>query len=229
MAGQGTVALELIEDAGPLDVLLVCLGGGGLLSGCATATAALSPDTRIIGVEPEAGDDFVRSLAAGERVADRGPADDRRRPADQHPGRADVPGHPGARRRGRHRLRRGDRHRDEAAVRAREGRRRAERRLRVRRAAGRQGGGEGPARRRDDLGRERHRGAVRRARGRRRRARGALAARAGGCADRCARSSSPRPCSTPAGTRWSRARRTRTRRRRWRCSPAWSCSPSRPR
>ena len=69
MAGQGTVALELIEDAGPLDVLLVCLGGGGLLSGCATATAALSPDTRIIGVEPEAGDDFVRSLAAGERVA----------------------------------------------------------------------------------------------------------------------------------------------------------------
>lgn len=68
MAGQGTVALELIEDAGPLDILLVCLGGGGLLSGCATATAALSPDTRIIGVEPEAGDDFVRSLAAGERV-----------------------------------------------------------------------------------------------------------------------------------------------------------------
>ena len=68
MAGQGTAALELIEDAGPLDLLLVCLGGGGLLSGCATATAALSPDTRIIGVEPEAGDDFVRSLAAGERV-----------------------------------------------------------------------------------------------------------------------------------------------------------------
>ncbi len=68
MAGQGTVALELIEDAGPLDILLVCLGGGGLLSGCATATAALSPDTRIIGVEPEAGDDFVKSLQAGERV-----------------------------------------------------------------------------------------------------------------------------------------------------------------
>ena len=68
MAGQGTVALELIEDAGPLDMLLVCLGGGGLLSGCATATAALSPDTKIIGVEPEAGDDFQRSLKAGERV-----------------------------------------------------------------------------------------------------------------------------------------------------------------
>ncbi|MDA0163505.1 pyridoxal-phosphate dependent enzyme [Solirubrobacter ginsenosidimutans] len=68
MAGQGTAALELLEDAGPLDVLLVCLGGGGLLSGCATAIKALSPETRVIGVEPEEGDDFVRSLAAGERV-----------------------------------------------------------------------------------------------------------------------------------------------------------------
>jgi threonine dehydratase len=68
MAGQGTAALELLEDAGPLDVLLVCVGGGGLLSGCATAIKALSPDTRVIGVEPEEGDDFVRSLAAGERV-----------------------------------------------------------------------------------------------------------------------------------------------------------------
>ena len=68
MAGQGTAALELLEDAGPLDVMLVCLGGGGLLSGCATALAGLSPDTRVFGVEPEAGDDFVRSLRAGERV-----------------------------------------------------------------------------------------------------------------------------------------------------------------
>jgi threonine dehydratase len=68
MAGQGTAALELLEDAGPLDVLLVCLGGGGLLAGCATAVAGLSPQTRVIGVEPEAGDDFQRSLAAGERV-----------------------------------------------------------------------------------------------------------------------------------------------------------------
>lgn len=68
MAGQGTVALELLEDEGPLDLLLVCLGGGGLLSGCATATKAISPSTRVIGIEPEAGDDFVRSLAAGERV-----------------------------------------------------------------------------------------------------------------------------------------------------------------
>ena len=69
MAGQGTVALELLEDAGPLDVLLVCAGGGGLLAGCATATRALSPQTRIFGVEPEAGDDIRRSLRAGERVS----------------------------------------------------------------------------------------------------------------------------------------------------------------
>jgi threonine dehydratase len=68
MAGQGTVALELIQDAGPLDLLLVCVGGGGLISGCATAAAGLSPDTRVIGVEPEVSDDFQRSLAAGERV-----------------------------------------------------------------------------------------------------------------------------------------------------------------
>ena len=68
MAGQGTVALELFQDAGPLHLLLVCVGGGGLISGCATVAAGLSPDTRVIGVEPEVGDDFQRSLAAGERV-----------------------------------------------------------------------------------------------------------------------------------------------------------------
>jgi threonine dehydratase len=68
MAGQGTVALELIEDAGPVDVLLVCVGGGGLVSGCATAAKGLLGDVRVVGVEPEAGDDTRRSLAAGERV-----------------------------------------------------------------------------------------------------------------------------------------------------------------
>jgi len=68
MAGQGTTALELLEDAGPLDLLLVCVGGGGLLAGCATAVDGLAPDTRVIGVEPEAGDDTKRSFAAGERV-----------------------------------------------------------------------------------------------------------------------------------------------------------------
>jgi threonine dehydratase len=68
MAGQGTVALELIEDAGPVDVLLVCVGGGGLISGCATAAKGLLDRVRVVGVEPEAGDDTRRSLAAGERV-----------------------------------------------------------------------------------------------------------------------------------------------------------------
>ena len=66
MAGQGTVALELIEQTGPLDVLLVPVGGGGLISGCATVAEASG--IRVVGVEPEAGDDVKRSLEAGERV-----------------------------------------------------------------------------------------------------------------------------------------------------------------
>lgn len=68
MAGQGTAALELIGDTGPLDVLVVPIGGGGLMAGCATAASALSPGVQIIGVEPEAGDDTKRSLDAGHRV-----------------------------------------------------------------------------------------------------------------------------------------------------------------
>jgi threo-3-hydroxy-L-aspartate ammonia-lyase len=68
MAGQGTVALELLKDVDALDVLLMPVGGGGLISGCATVCAALSPRTRVIGVEPEAGDDVARSLESGERV-----------------------------------------------------------------------------------------------------------------------------------------------------------------
>ncbi|HEX3691231.1 MAG TPA: pyridoxal-phosphate dependent enzyme [Solirubrobacteraceae bacterium] len=68
MAGQGTLALELLGDVAELDALLVPVGGGGLISGCATVCAALSPRTRVIGVEPEAGDDVAQSLAAGERV-----------------------------------------------------------------------------------------------------------------------------------------------------------------
>lgn len=62
MAGQGTAAKELIEDAGPLDVLITPLGGGGLLSGCAVAARALNPDCTIVGVEPEAGNDGQRSF-----------------------------------------------------------------------------------------------------------------------------------------------------------------------
>ena len=68
MAGQGTLAAELLEDAGPLDVLLVCVGGGGLIAGCATAAKALAPGIRVVGVEPAAGDDTRRSLQAGRRV-----------------------------------------------------------------------------------------------------------------------------------------------------------------
>jgi threonine dehydratase len=65
MAGQGTAALELLEQSGGLDVLVVPVGGGGLISGCATAAEGV----RVVGVEPETGDDVRRSLAAGERVA----------------------------------------------------------------------------------------------------------------------------------------------------------------
>lgn len=68
MAGQGTAALELVEDAGPLDVLIVPVGGGGLMAGCATAAKAVLPALRVVGVEPLAGDDTRRSLAAGARV-----------------------------------------------------------------------------------------------------------------------------------------------------------------
>ena len=69
MAGQGTVGLELAAQVPDLDMVVVCLGGGGLLSGVATAVKAANPGARIIGVEPEAGDDHRRSRAAGERVA----------------------------------------------------------------------------------------------------------------------------------------------------------------
>lgn len=69
IAGQGTAALELLEETGELGALLVPAGGGGLLAGSATAAKGLHPGIRMIGVEPEAGDDTRRSLAAGRRVA----------------------------------------------------------------------------------------------------------------------------------------------------------------
>ena len=65
IAGQGTAARELIHDAGALDLLLVPCGGGGLLAGCSIAAAALAPACRVIGVEPEAGDDATRSFKSG--------------------------------------------------------------------------------------------------------------------------------------------------------------------
>jgi threonine dehydratase len=66
-AGAGTVALELLADVPALDLLLVPVGGGGLISGCATAVKALSPATRVVGVEPQASDDVARSKASGRR------------------------------------------------------------------------------------------------------------------------------------------------------------------
>ena len=68
IAGQGTVAAELIDQVGPLDSLYVCMGGGGLLSGCTLAAKALSPGCKVFGVEPEAGNDGQRSFREGEIV-----------------------------------------------------------------------------------------------------------------------------------------------------------------
>jgi len=68
IAGQGTLAQELIEEAGPLDVLVACLGGGGQLAGCALAAAALSPGCRVLGVEPEVGNDGQQSFRSGQVV-----------------------------------------------------------------------------------------------------------------------------------------------------------------
>jgi len=68
IAGQGTAALELLDEAGALDSLFVPLGGGGLLSGTLLAAGARSPDCEVYGVEPAAGDDGRQSLRRGERV-----------------------------------------------------------------------------------------------------------------------------------------------------------------
>lgn len=62
IAGQGTAAKELLDEVGPLDLLLVCCGGGGLISGCAIAAATLAPSCRVIGVEPKLADDATRSF-----------------------------------------------------------------------------------------------------------------------------------------------------------------------
>jgi len=67
IAGQGTAALELLEDAGVVDTLVVPVGGGGLIGGCATIAKDLGV-RRVVGVEPRAGDDWAQSFAAGERI-----------------------------------------------------------------------------------------------------------------------------------------------------------------
>jgi len=69
IAGQGTTALELFDQAGPLDMLIVCVGGGGLISGCSTVAKAQDNPVRVIGVEPETGDDVRRSLLEGRIVS----------------------------------------------------------------------------------------------------------------------------------------------------------------
>lgn len=68
IAGQGTAALELLEQAGALDLLLVPVGGGGLVSGCALAARAIYPQIRIVAAEPAGADDCWQSMQAGERV-----------------------------------------------------------------------------------------------------------------------------------------------------------------
>jgi threonine dehydratase len=68
IAGQGTCALELLEEVGELDALVVPLGGGGLISGCATIAKSLQHSIRIFGVEPEAGNDYWLSRRSGERM-----------------------------------------------------------------------------------------------------------------------------------------------------------------
>ena len=69
MAGQGTAALELLEDVGFLDVLVTPVGGGGLMAGCSTVARTLSPRITIIGVETETANDTYLSLRKGERVS----------------------------------------------------------------------------------------------------------------------------------------------------------------
>ena len=68
MAGQGTVALELLEDVPDLDALLICVGGGGLMAGCSVIAKSMRPGIRIFGVEPERASDTLQSLRQGRRV-----------------------------------------------------------------------------------------------------------------------------------------------------------------
>src|SRR5437879_5699699 len=67
MAGQGTAALELLEEVGPLDALITPVGGGGLVSGCAIIAKSMQPAIRVFGAEPEGANDTFLSLEAGER------------------------------------------------------------------------------------------------------------------------------------------------------------------
>jgi threonine dehydratase len=74
IAGQGTAALELLEEIPDIDALVVCVGGGGLISGSSIAAKSINPAIRVIGVEPEDGNDTFLSMAAGKRVTVPPPA-----------------------------------------------------------------------------------------------------------------------------------------------------------
>jgi threonine dehydratase len=91
IAGQGTAALELLEEVGPLDVLVACVGGGGLLAGSAVIAREVAPACRVIGVEPAAGDDVRQSLAAGHIVRIEVPATIADGAQTQAPGRLTFP------------------------------------------------------------------------------------------------------------------------------------------
>jgi threo-3-hydroxy-L-aspartate ammonia-lyase len=73
IAGQGTAALELFAQQPDLDVLLVCMGGGGLLSGSAIAARHIKPECKVYGVEPEAGNDGQRSFREGKLISYQNP------------------------------------------------------------------------------------------------------------------------------------------------------------
>jgi len=91
IAGQGTAAKELFEEVGPLDYLFVPMGGGGLISGSALAAAELSPGCKVIGVEPEAGNDGQQSLRKGEIVHIATPATIADGAQTQHIGKLVLP------------------------------------------------------------------------------------------------------------------------------------------
>jgi threonine dehydratase len=91
MAGQGTAAKELFDAVGALDQLFVCVGGGGLISGCAVAARELAPQCEVIGVEPEAGNDVQQSFRKGEIVHIDVPRTIADGAQTQHPGRLTFP------------------------------------------------------------------------------------------------------------------------------------------
>jgi threonine dehydratase len=91
MAGQGTAAKELFDAVGALDQLFVCVGGGGLISGCAVAARELAPQCEVIGVEPEAGNDVQQSFRKGEIVHIDVPRTIADGAQTQHPGQLTFP------------------------------------------------------------------------------------------------------------------------------------------